>query len=613
MNNYTINLCIVVVFLLLNLAVGFYKGRNIQDMRDYAIANKSYGVGALVMTYLATMIGSGSIFRASNEVYKDGILPFIAILGVSFSFVFMAIFIAPKIQYFRGCLTVGDMLGKLYGNKVKNFTGVISVLMGLVIMTMQISAIGLICNKFFGLDKNISIVMGGLCVVLYSAFGGMRAVAATDILQFLMIALCIVILSNTIVAIAGGTSDILMSLPSSKLQIISNPSFINYLSVFLLWGLFLADMHMPANVQRMLMAKNTKSLREMFFYVGFLDMSIRIMVALIGISAIVLYPNSDKNEIISEIYHNFLHRSIQPVVVIGLLAIVLSSADSHMHAAGVSLTNDLILPFLEKRNKKFNSVKIAIYSTLTIGVIGTFVSLMDYSLSRLMFLRLEIAGPALTCPLLFGILGLKSNEKSFFVALIISIISFIICIFVVPEQMPYLSALITTTVNGLALIGCHLIINKKFVIEKRGDESNSSFSLKSFNLKNFVSKIINSPYKYIDNCKMQIVSSNNPCVLFGVGYMIYLIVPIFLLNGGMTHLSFEILCIKIFAIIICGLLIRKDIWNDFMKPFFPVFWQIAITYCLPFFSTIMFLLTNSSVQWLTIIAINIILMMLLVE
>ena len=57
MNYLSIDYLIVGGFLLLTLLIGLLAGRGIKDIREYAIANKQFGTGALTLTLVATYIG----------------------------------------------------------------------------------------------------------------------------------------------------------------------------------------------------------------------------------------------------------------------------------------------------------------------------------------------------------------------------------------------------------------------------------------------------------------------------------------------------------------------------------------------------------------------------
>ena len=63
----------------------------------------------------------------------------------------------------------------------------------------------------------------------------------------------------------------------------------------------------------------------------------------------------------------------------------------------------------------------------------------------------------------------------------------------------------------------------------------------------------------------------------------------------------------------CGLLIVKAKWPELLLPFFPTFWHLTLLYCIPFTSTVMFLLTQGSTEWLINVAITIMFLIVLVD
>ncbi len=59
--NFDIDVAIVVGFLILNLSVGFYYGRGVTNIRDFALGGRNFNTSTLVATIVATWM-SGSFF-----------------------------------------------------------------------------------------------------------------------------------------------------------------------------------------------------------------------------------------------------------------------------------------------------------------------------------------------------------------------------------------------------------------------------------------------------------------------------------------------------------------------------------------------------------------------
>lgn len=63
MHHLSIDYLIIGAFFLITLIIGLRAGRSIKDIREYAIANKMFGTGALVLTWLATDVAGETVLR----------------------------------------------------------------------------------------------------------------------------------------------------------------------------------------------------------------------------------------------------------------------------------------------------------------------------------------------------------------------------------------------------------------------------------------------------------------------------------------------------------------------------------------------------------------------
>ena len=110
---------IVYFFLLITLVVGFWGGRGIRDIREYAIGNRAFGTAALVLTFLATEIGGQGSVNLAGEIGTTGLIVLVTFLSFSLSYLVQALWIAPKMVHFPECMTMGDIMGELYGRPAK--------------------------------------------------------------------------------------------------------------------------------------------------------------------------------------------------------------------------------------------------------------------------------------------------------------------------------------------------------------------------------------------------------------------------------------------------------------------------------------------------------------
>ena len=159
---FSLDHILVYLFLLVTLAVGWYVGRKNKTINDYALGGRKFSTSVLVMTFVATMLGGATTIGLSSRVFADGIIMFVAALGYIIPYLFMALFIAPKIVHFEGCLTIGDMVGQLYGERSRKVTAIVGTLYSIFVVATQSLALGIIFEALLGMKRNVGIALGGL-------------------------------------------------------------------------------------------------------------------------------------------------------------------------------------------------------------------------------------------------------------------------------------------------------------------------------------------------------------------------------------------------------------------------------------------------------------------
>ena len=235
MSNLSIDHIIVYGFLMIVLLVGLFAGRKIKDMRDYSLANNNYGTGVILLTLLATGIGGGSSSGLIASVYKDGIIAIGMFLAISISILLTAIFLIPKMKSFTiDELSMADIIGKAYGQNARFITGVLGFIYSTALVGIQVLALGTISEYLLGMNKLYGILISGGILVIYTAFGGIRSVAITDILEFFLLIIIIPIVAILAVKKAGGMKFLVNNIPQRKMDIIHHKRFIYYALLFIM-------------------------------------------------------------------------------------------------------------------------------------------------------------------------------------------------------------------------------------------------------------------------------------------------------------------------------------------------------------------------------------------
>ena len=470
MKYLSIDHLIVYASLLLTLIVGLRAGKGIKTIREYAVGNKMFGTASLVFTFLATNLSGDSIINDATIIFRDGIIMTVVLLGLIPQFILIAFFVAPHAVYFPKCMTLGDMMQQLYGKTSGVIAGLLVLLQAIFFASREFVVLGIICESLIGINAKTAILVGGFMLTLYTAHGGIKSVVTTDVLQFLMVVVGIPIIAYMAVHQVGGMTSLLTKVPQEKWMLMDHPKFYFYLTLSMIIPAGIID---SAIIQRLLMGKAKKQLRNQYLVLAFVDPTFRCLVALIAFAGIALYPGDEGRNIVVRMINDFIPFGFKGLVVAGLLAMVMSTVDSYLHVTGLTLVHDVIKPLCVKSGKTLSESlekRFAQGATILVGIGAIAFGLHTPDPLVLLMNSLEATGPLLFVPFLNGLTGLKPEKKAFYRASAVTIVAWVACKLLLPEAYDYLTTLLCILVNGIAFFGTHCWINKGFKTVDRSGE-----------------------------------------------------------------------------------------------------------------------------------------------
>ncbi len=242
-------LYIILGYLLVLTAFNFLRAGRIKSQEDFMVAGRKLNLTVMVFTLICTWIGSGTFIAGAEYAAKAGWsslwLPAGAWFGIAVIY-----FLAAKIRTF-GQYTVGDILEVRYGKFARLFGAIAIIVAFTTIVSYQFRAGGYILNV--ATNGAVSVEAGqtiaALFVILFTALGGMVAVAHTDLPNGLIILLaCCVALPFTALA-AGGFKAAPAALPAQHFAFFA-ADFGQYPALKAI-GYFLATMLLLMGVQSM--------------------------------------------------------------------------------------------------------------------------------------------------------------------------------------------------------------------------------------------------------------------------------------------------------------------------------------------------------------------------
>lgn len=256
---------------------------------------------------------------------------------------------------------------------------------GLVALQFKVS--GVIFELFFGFSGFYAVLVSAGIVITYSAFGGIKAVTFTDIIQFFTFGTIIPILSLIICGTLSDPTKIFTTITENPLfdykEVfdIYNLRFIN--SAFLLLFFLIPDFQ-PVFFQRAMMARNPRQIRDSFTIAGVVCLVLLLVITWVGILLLADDPTLDPNNLLAHIILSYGYPGLKGLTAIGIMSIIMSSADSYINSAAVLFTNDIFNPFKRKRMSSYNELNLSRFFSVFVGVIAFFLAFKASSILNLL-------------------------------------------------------------------------------------------------------------------------------------------------------------------------------------------------------------------------------------
>ena len=261
-----------------------------------------------------------------------------------------------------------------------------------------------------------------------------------------------------------------------------------------------------------------------------------------------------------------------------------------------------------------NELRWVRYATISVGFVVIGIGLIQTDeLYESVLLSYKFTCPLLAFPLFAGVCGLKPDLKSFYIATSITVVTLLLAEKLLPETQSNWISVISVVTNGIAFLGTHAVRNRGFVIVSPKQEKIYLWKPQRKNLVTSAKHWLPTPQRIVQYSQKQVEMYGAPYLLFGLFCCINYIVPYFMWEHSTPHAYNLMLYLRTIGAVTCGLLLVHDRWPGALLPYLPTFWHLTLLYCLPFTSTVMFLLTGGTMEWLINVAITIMFLIVLVD
>lgn len=367
----------IVIYLAGMLLIGVYFNRrgSGNSSSDFYIGGRSLGPIVTAMSAEASDMSSYLLMGLPGLAYIAGVAEVgWTVIGLTVGTYLNFLLVAKPLRRYSarlGAFTIPEYFSKRYDDDKH----ILSMLAALIILIFFIpytasgfKAVGALFNSLFGLDYHIAMIIGAVVIISYTVLGGFLAVSTTDLVQSIVMSIALVVIVFFGISQAGGLGTVMsnakalpgyLDLTKGYIWETGEAGSFGFISIIstLAWGL--GYFGMPHILLRFMAIRDENELkisRRIASIWVIISMAIAVFIGIIGYSVSLtgkipmLETSSDAETVIMKMAHlmsehHVILALIAGVILAGILAATMSTADSQLLAASSSVSQDLLTDF----------------------------------------------------------------------------------------------------------------------------------------------------------------------------------------------------------------------------------------------------------------------------
>ena len=398
----TATICIlvtVVAYLAVVVAIGVACSRRNRTTDDFYLGGRKLGPLVTAMSAEASDMSSWLLMGLPGVAYLSGVADAgWTAIGLAVGTYLNWLIVARRIRLYThriDAITIPEFFSKRFGDRRGLLTGIAAVVILIFFIPYTASgfaACGKLFNSLFQVDYLTAMIVSGVVIVAYTTLGGFLAASTTDFIQSIVMTVALVVMVLFGIHAAGGLDAVMdnaralpgylsMTLSHDMASNSANPYGIITIFSTVAWGL--GYFGMPHILLRFMAIEDERKLtlsRRVATVWVVISMAVAIFIGIVGYGVthageLEFLEGSASETVIVRLAgllstHGVLAALMAGVVLAGILASTMSTADSQLLAAASSMSQNLMVECFHVKLGEKQKVTAARLTVLVISLIS---------------------------------------------------------------------------------------------------------------------------------------------------------------------------------------------------------------------------------------------------
>lgn len=401
----TSNICIliaIIAYLALVVGIGIKFAKENENAEDFYLGGRKLGPFVTAMSAEASDMSSWLLMGLPGVAYVSGLADAAwTAIGLAVGTYVNWLIVARRLRRYTVVAGNATTLPEFFSNRFHDDKKILSVIAAVVIIIFFVpytasgfSACGKLFASLFGMDYMTAMIMSAVVIVAYTTLGGFMAASTSDFLQSIIMSIAIAVVlgfgtmsAGGIGAVAANTQSLAGYFSLTALHDAASNAAVSYGPITIVstlaWGL--GYFGMPHILLRFMAIEDENKLklsRRIASVWVVIAMAVAIFIGIVGnaMSAAGAIPVLEDAETVLVAIatllssHGVIFALLAGVILAGVLAATMSTADSQLLAASSSVSQNIIKEVLFKDISAKTGMIIARVTVVLISIIAVFIA-----------------------------------------------------------------------------------------------------------------------------------------------------------------------------------------------------------------------------------------------
>ena len=345
---------VLVVYLLVLLGLGAWGSRSSGSVAGYYVAGKQLPSWVIAFSSTSTGESAWLLLGLTGMGYAVGFHALWVVLGEFLGVLIAWKYVARPFKEYTDrfdSITVPDYLESRFhdaGHVMRVISMVIIVSMVTAYTAAQLTASGKAFGSFLGTSYSMGVWIGAAVILYYTSVGGFKAVAYSDLLQGVLMLVCLAVLPIVGIAAVGGWPQMIAGLRAEDANLLglmgaNGVSISGFVDVAGFIAIGLAFMGSPQLLTRFIAARGHRDIIHGGRIAVFVILGFDIGAVFGGMAGRVLFPGLLDQETILPVMSSELFPALfTGVFLVVVLAAIMSTVDSLLILASSAVVRDIV-------------------------------------------------------------------------------------------------------------------------------------------------------------------------------------------------------------------------------------------------------------------------------